>query len=958
VGTIQSSVGLVSGINSQQIIDQLLQIEARPRALAQQRLVQIQSQQAAFLDINTSVQTLASAARSFNAERIFRAATATSSNESVLTASARTGAAAGSYDFVVDRLVSTDSAISRGFADRDSTGLGLTDLSFELGGGRLDADTALETLNGGLGVARGKISITDSSGASTNVDLSRAVTVSDVLEAINSASGVAVRARVDGNALEITDQAGGGASLVIADVFGSTTASDLGIAGSDAGGTIAGSRIQRLGENTSLAELNDGNGVAFGDGGQAAPADFIINVDGTNYNIILGEIGSQQPDPDDPSENIWVATAGAVSTVGELIERIETQTSGAVEARVSADGSSLELVADPAASVTVSQGPTANTAAIDLGFVNRGSSSNNDTGTLSGRRVLAGLNTTLASNLAGGSGIGSGAISITTADANTFFLAIDSDDSVADIIDNFNQASGGAATASLNDAGNGLRIVDNTTGGGQLVISDLTGTAAADLGIETAGADGALDSGNLQSRYVSEATLLADLRGGQGIGTGAFRVIDSSGQSAEITINENVRTVRDLISRINGTAGVDVTARVNDTGDGILIEDAAGGASALSIENISGNVASNLNLAGTADLASGDNQIDGSFETRVEFDAGDTLQDVVNAINDAGAGVSASIVASGSGPAPYRLVITSQTSGAAGRVTIDSFGEDLGLSTLSRGEDAVVFFGSEDPANGFLLTSRTNSLEGVIDGVTLDLQSASDDPVEVNVARDVEAIETGIGTFVESFNRVIDRVDFHTRFVEDTNQRGALLGDSTAQSIKSTLTRLALSDAEGVTGQFRSLTQVGVTVGEGGKLQFDEQKFRDAYSQNPEAVRDLVSALDAADRPSEVPILDENGNEIPGATAQNTGATEYTRVGVMEKIAQYADSLTDFVDGRITRRRNTFDNQIELQQDRIENLTAQLNVKRARLEQQFLAMEQAISALQGQQQALGQIGAI
>jgi flagellar capping protein FliD len=52
MGGITSSVGIFSGINSASLIDQLLAIEARPKTLAQNRMVQIQGQQAAYLDIS------------------------------------------------------------------------------------------------------------------------------------------------------------------------------------------------------------------------------------------------------------------------------------------------------------------------------------------------------------------------------------------------------------------------------------------------------------------------------------------------------------------------------------------------------------------------------------------------------------------------------------------------------------------------------------------------------------------------------------------------------------------------------------------------------------------------------------------------------------------------------------------------------------------------------------------
>jgi flagellar capping protein FliD len=50
---ITTGTGVFSGIDSRSLIDQLLAVEARPRALAQQRVAQLQQQQTAYLDINT-----------------------------------------------------------------------------------------------------------------------------------------------------------------------------------------------------------------------------------------------------------------------------------------------------------------------------------------------------------------------------------------------------------------------------------------------------------------------------------------------------------------------------------------------------------------------------------------------------------------------------------------------------------------------------------------------------------------------------------------------------------------------------------------------------------------------------------------------------------------------------------------------------------------------------------------
>src|SRR4051812_45279819 len=174
MGTIQSGTGIFSGIDTNSIIQQLLAIEARPRQLAQQRVLQLQKQQAAYLDLNAKVQAVKTAAGAFRLNSIFNTNKAVSTNPDALTATASTTATPGSYSFLVDRLVSTQQQLSRGFSDSGSTGLNAGTFTFEPAQARLDRDTSLSDLNGGAGVERGKITISDSAGKSATIDLSRA----------------------------------------------------------------------------------------------------------------------------------------------------------------------------------------------------------------------------------------------------------------------------------------------------------------------------------------------------------------------------------------------------------------------------------------------------------------------------------------------------------------------------------------------------------------------------------------------------------------------------------------------------------------------------------------------------------------------------------------------------------------------------------------------------------------
>jgi len=958
MGGISLGTGIFSGIDSASLIDQLIQIEARPRQLAQQRLVNLQGQQAAFLDINSALLGLKNAAGAFRTDNVFRAATAESANPDAIAATAGRNAATGSFSFRVARLVSTEQKISRGFVNADASAVGAQAFRFEVGGGRADSETRLSELNGGLGVDRGNIQITDSTGAGATVDLSASVTVNDVLNAINRQNAIGVTASVQDDRLVLTDTAGGAGTLTVDDVFGASTATDLGIAGNATAGVLTGSEIFRITESTPLSVLRDGLGIAFGSGGAAAPADFTIEVadaGGANpatFEIVLGELGQQVPnpdfDPDDPclEHHVTPITDPAVATVGDLFQRISDQTNGEVTGALSADGARIELAAAAGRELTITEGDVRPTAA-QFGLAGASGA------TVASDRLLGGINTRLASTLNGGAGVSAGTIQFTQRDGSSFTVDVAQDDTLQAVLDRITSA-GTNLTASLSDSGAGVRIVDQTTGG-SLVISDVSGTAAADLGILTSGeTDGRIESGNLQAQSIGLTTRLDSLNAGDGVGTGTIRLTDSSGASSTLEITSaNARTIDDLVRLINGRP-IDVVAEINDTGDGLVLRDAAGGGAAIQVEDVNGQVARNLNIAGSADFASGDpaeqNIIDGSFERVVEFDPADTLEDVARKINTAGVGVDAAIIRDGAGPAPFRLILTSETSGAVGRFVLDTGGFDLGVDSISKGQDAVAFFGGgADESGSVLLTSASNSLSNVVPGLTIDMKRTTSEPVEVVVSRDVGAIEETMNAFVEAYNKVVERLEFHQRFDSETQERGVLLGDSTVARVRNNLNRSVNARPTGVDPEFDLLVQIGVRTGEGGRLEFDAQRFREAFEENPGAVEELLTTFR---------LDDAREDEIfPGVFVDRT-EDRFLALGVMEQFKVMADGLTNSIDGLLTRRKDTLDTQIDLQEDRIDQFTVQLNNKRQRLQQQFLAMEQAIASLQGQQQSLASLGSL
>lgn len=948
MGGITTGVGIFSGINTAQLIDQLISLEARPKQLAQSRVVNLQAQKAAFLDINTAILSLKTAATKFASAKTFRAATASSSNPESIVATAGSSATPGSYSFLVKRLVSTQQQISRGFTDANSSAVGATEFTFETGGGALTTETKLSELRGGAGVRRGKIEIKDATGASAIIDLSAAATVNDVIDAINSSSAIGVLAAVDGDRITITDTTGANGTLAITDVFGSFTAADLGIAQSTAvgvGQTIQGGAVRTISGGTALSLLNDGTGVNIRDGAE----DLIItDRNGVQHKVDLGKITQQTGDP--PVDTVVQSRA---TTVQNVIDIINTTTGGAVTAAINADGTGLVLTdhTGGGGNLIVRSGANGRTTAADLGI------ETSETGvaasTVNGQRLIGGINSTLVRNLRGGAGLPTGALTIGDRAGIVHSFTISSaalGGSVSDVIKDINsqlEAAGVGVTVSLNRAGNGLALTDTSGGSGDITVS---GGAATLLGIATdPGAGGSVNGANLQLRWISRATQLSSLNGGQGIGTGSIRITDASGGVSTINIASTLQTVDDLVQHLANAPGVQIEVAVNDNGDGIVIRDVSGGGGTLKIEDVSGTVAKSLNLVGEDNNEDGTIEINGSYERTVKFAATDTLQQIVDKINQAGVGVAATVINDGSGANSARLSLSARTAGSAGRTIVDTGAIDFGLTTLSRGLDSLVFFGSSDPAQAVLLSTSSNSLDNVVQGVSIDLKAVSTGPVEIVVSRDTEAMENAINEFVDAYNNVLTRLGRYDTYDQETNKAGVLFGDSTIANIRQSLLSAIQAPAKNVTTQFQYLFQVGVKIGSGAKLEFDRDKFREAFAADPTAVENVFAARVLEPKETETEIS-------PGIFVRNTESRDtFSSLGIAERIGVLAGDFTGTVDGLLTRKSRTLDDQVKLQNDRITAMDVRLAARRATLQRQFTAMEQAIASLQTQSTALASL---
>lgn len=893
--TIQPSVGLITGLEISDIVDQLIKVASTHRTRLRTQTDALTEQQKAVGELTALTIATQLAASKFNNGLIYKQRTANSSNSTLLSGTVTGDAVPGTYQFIPVQLSQNHQVVSGGVASLDqAVGEGRLSLRF---GGFADTGMDLDALNAGLGAERGRIRITDRSGASEVIDLRFARTIDDVLERINNSDTIDVRAEVSGDAIRLVDQTGMAvANLSVREVGGGRTAADLGLADINvAAGEATGHNLVRMYDALDIDRLNDQAGLS-----------------------IRNELPDLEIQFRDGSPTLQVDLQPAdIRTVGDLLEALNAADPTRLRAELGADGNRLvltDLTVDNGGLFSVSSA-VGGTLAEDLGLVGTAAG-----GVLTGDRIMGPLKGALLGSLAGGRGLGAlGQIQITDRSGATATVDLAGAETLGQVLDRVN-AAGLGVTAAINPARNGLVLRDGTGAtASNLIVANADATNTADkLGLSVNAARSSVDSGSLHLQVFHERVRLDALNNGRGVRPGSFLITDSTGRTSGVNLRTSgAETVGDVLDLINGL-GLAVQARINDTGDGILLVDTGGGAGTMTVkESGSGTTAADLKLLGSAtvvDLGGTPTQvIDGSTTVTVTIGSGDTLQDVVDKINGLDMGVTASVFQGGSGATPYRITLSSHLAGAGGEMLVDASGWALDFYEIAAAQDAILQVGAADvPGAGALATSSTNTFSRVVNGVNLTLGGVSDTPVTITVASSSDNLNNAAKLFVEQFNKLRDKINDLTYFDAESQTTGILMGSGVTLQVESRLSRVLTDRFFGV-GSIQSLEMIGISLNGDGKLELNQSKLAERLEADPEAVRQFFTDAEA---------------------------------GFVKRFNAVVDSLASEEHSVLMSRTAALQRRIDENEARIADFDTRLDKQRERLLRYFYNLELAISKIQ------------
>ncbi len=272
-----------------------------------------------------------------------------------------------------------------------------------------------------------------------------------------------------------------------------------------------------------------------------------------------------------------------------------------------------------------------------------------------------------------------------------------------------------------------------------------------------------------------------------------------------------------------------------------------------------------------------------------------TLEDIKNAINASGAGVSATILEEGG---MYRLKITGVTSISDDNHVLETLGvlAQNYSNIVSSGQNAQISI------DGNIFTSQDNTFtpeETGITGITFTALRASTDVIRVSITRDIDKIVKYFQDLAESWNKVVDFIKSQVRYDEEKKSAGPLSGEFVLLSVDSAMKR-ALSgiiEIPQMDGSFKtySIASLGLSLDKEGKLSVDTSKLRSALEADFEGVvRALTSSIEKKIVSSDFSSADASLG-FSGEILVNGKSVVINPTDTLRQIAQKINSISDTV---------------------------------------------------------------
>ena len=401
-----------------------------------------------------------------------------------------------------------------------------------------------------------------------------------------------------------------------------------------------------------------------------------------------------------------------------------------------------------------------------------------------------------------------------------------------------------------------------------------------------------------------------------------------TGQSSELqTLSSKFSSLQSAIAKLSTVAGQMLSVSTSDSAavQATLGSGALPGSYAIAVTSL-GSYSDALSLDGlvppVTDPSSQSISASGSFTLTVGtagpitiHPSGSSLNALVQAINDANAGVHATVVNVGGNDAPdYRLSLESDQLGAVTMQLRDG-AQDLLAPTGDPGQQA------QYTINGKPIQSGSRSVT-LAPGLTVNLTGATAGvPATITVAPDNTAAGNALSSLATAYNAAVDEIN-HNR----GQAGGALAGQSIISTLANSLHTLT-SYSSG--GAICSLAALGLTFdGTTGHLSFDAGAFDAATSGQLDALTQFLGTPDSGG------FLQMATNTLRGIEDSTSGSLTLAISSTLSEIGNVNQQISDKQD------------QVNLLQENLTQQMAAADALIAGLQQQATYFNNMFTAMQ------------
>jgi flagellar hook-associated protein 2 len=296
-------------------------------------------------------------------------------------------------------------------------------------------------------------------------------------------------------------------------------------------------------------------------------------------------------------------------------------------------------------------------------------------------------------------------------------------------------------------------------------------------------------------------------------------------------------------------------------------------------------------------------QVGSGASKTVDIRAGASLSDIAKAINDADAGVSATVI---NGKAGAQLVLTGKETGEANQINITSTNAGSGLISSNMTEKTAAQ-DAELTIDGIEIKSASNTITDAVTGVNLTLKEKG--ATQLTISNDTGDFETKLKTFVDAYNKARSTMKELSSYDASKKTAAALNGDGAVSNAMNQLRGLLSTVPEDLDKDdpFSYLANLGVETSSAGVLSINTNKLKSAMTSDFASVTKTIAAY---------------GSSFNALTTELNGA-----------------------DGLIANRLSGLNSTTSRLNDSIGALERRLETVQARYEKQFAGLETLLSSM-------------